>query len=181
VSVCQFISGCRPIGEICLQPSDCCGGLCVEEGTTGVLRCEKPQGCMPEGEVCWEGQSTNCCPSGPSGGTALCLDTVLSLQRCWGEGTPDNCVADGGTCAFADECCGGFCLPDGSGGFVCAAMCVQLGDSCTFDADCCEAGLCVGGSCTPNTGDCLPIGNECTAPADCCSGVCEGGYCVGPA
>ena len=135
---------------------------------------------MEAGEICWEGQSTNCCPSGPNGGQQLCLETVLGLNRCFDSDAVDNCVVEGGTCAFADECCEGLCIPDANGNLVCSPLCVQLGDACTADGDCCD-GLCVGGSCVPDFNDCVPIGGSCTLGSDCCSGICNDntGTCVG--
>jgi len=172
VPICQFISGCRPIGEICQQASDCCSALCEEYEGTGVLRCVKPGGCMSTGEVCQEGMSANCCPSGPDGGPQLCLPTVLGLSRCWGPDSTDQCIPDGQPCTFADECCGGLCLPDANGDYFCGSVCVPLGDTCTADADCCD-GICWGAVCIPDSSDCEPVGAECTTDDDCCSGFCD--------
>jgi hypothetical protein len=182
VPICQFVSGCRPIGEVCHDPADCCGELCQEYQGTGVYRCVKPAGCMSAGEVCWEGQSANCCPQGPSGGNQLCIETIMGVPRCWDEGTPSNCIADGQPCSFSDECCGGVCAPDENGNLVCGSTCIPLTGACTVDADCCDAGLCIGGSCSPNNNDCQPIGGACTEATDCCSGECDtvNGVCVGP-
>jgi len=147
---------------------------------TGVLRCEFEGGCLDPGELCWEGQPTNCCPSGPGGGMDLCLDTILGLQRCYTDGTDDECLDDGEPCAFGDECCNGVCSPDANGDLVCGS-CVPLQAACTSDYDCCE-GICDNGSCVPNYYDCTPIGQACTEDEDCCTGICDdaSGLCLGP-
>ena len=62
---------------------------------------------------------------------------------------------DRDSCTAGYECCGGFCVSDGMGGFTCADQgsgCSQIGDACTKDADCCDStDLCVGGFCSIST------------------------------
>jgi len=66
----------------------------------------------------------------------------------------DPCKVDTSKCETGDECCGGFCQPDGAGGFTCGSKpppCATEFEKCTTDADCCgsKAGLkCIGGRCT---------------------------------
>jgi hypothetical protein len=66
----------------------------------------------------------------------------------------DPCKADGASCVYGDECCGGYCqITANSGGkSVCASQttsCSQDGDQCTTAANCCNVGAqCVGGFCT---------------------------------
>jgi hypothetical protein len=174
VDACQAVTGCRPIGEVCTDSSDCCSADCQAEAGATVKRCLKPGGCMASGEVCWQGQSTNCCPSGPDGGNQLCDMTVLGVLRCYGVGTMAQCLADGQPCTFADECCSGFCLPDASGNLTCGAACVPITGACTADADCCD-GVCIGGVCTPSSHGCVPLGGQCTQSSECCSGACDTG------
>jgi len=65
----------------------------------------------------------------------------------------DPCKVDTSKCETGDECCGGFCQPDGAGGFTCGSKpppCATEFEKCTTDADCCgsKAGLkCIGGRC----------------------------------
>jgi hypothetical protein len=63
----------------------------------------------------------------------------------------DPCKADGMTCMTGDQCCGGFCEPNGPGGtLVCGPPkgCAGLQDKCTTAADCCnQPALCVNGFC----------------------------------
>jgi hypothetical protein len=173
VPVCQMLSGCRPIGEVCLKSENCCSGICTPYQDTGIMRCEFVGSCLQPGELCWEGQPTNCCPSGPDGGSELCHPTLLGLQRCFGEGTDEEggCIPEGLPCSFGEECCLGVCVPGPGDGLICGP-CVGIGGACTADADCCD-GLCVGGVCEPNYNDCEPIGAQCSADEDCCSGVCD--------
>jgi len=181
-SVCQHAPGCRSIGEICHENSDCCGDDCVEADVSGLMRCLKPAGCLAAGEVCGGsafGNSYNCCPSGPTGGSLLCLDTAIGITRCFGEGTNETCLPDGAECSFSDECCGGFCLPiDDTGTLVCGAQCVELGGTCTAHADCCDNMVCEDEVCQINPYECAPIGAACEEPEDCCSGDCLGGTCT---
>jgi hypothetical protein len=171
VPVCQTISGCRPVGEVCLDAGNCCSGTCEAYQETGIKRCEFGGGCLQPGELCWEGQPANCCPSGPGGGQDLCLETILGLQRCFTQGTENECLPGDSACAFGGECCSGVCTPDAGGDLVCTS-CVPLQGACTADPDCCD-GLCIGGTCEPNYNDCEPIGGDCTQDADCCSNICN--------
>jgi hypothetical protein len=179
--VCQFVSGCRPIGEICLDDADCCSAQCEADEGTGVTRCIKPGGCMDSGEVCWTGQAANCCPQGADGGQALCEPTILGVSRCFGEGTLEECIPDGEPCSFSDECCNGLCLPNADGELVCGSECVPADGECRADADCCD-GLCIDRTCSPNDTGCVPLGGECETQDDCCAGVCNPntGVCVLP-
>jgi hypothetical protein len=86
---------------------------------------------------------------------------------------PPNCLPDGAPCAFAEQCCNGFCLPDANGDLVCNPQCVPEGEICTADVDCCDDGICLNGTCQPNYADCLPLGDKCVAPDECCSNVCD--------
>jgi hypothetical protein len=56
----------------------------------------------------------------------------------------DPCEGLGSGCATGEECCSGFCRPDGDGGaLVCSnkpsGACSQDLESCTTNADCCDA------------------------------------------
>ena len=67
----------------------------------------------------------------------------------------DPCRADGTSCQSGDQCCNGYCEPNGTGGaLVCSntppsSQCSQLSDKCTTAADCCDkTNLCVNGFCS---------------------------------
>jgi hypothetical protein len=65
------------------------------------------------------------------------------------------CEQNGTTCSSGDECCTGFCRPDGEGGaYSCvpapAGACSEEFEKCTSNASCCQASegyTCVGGYC----------------------------------
>jgi hypothetical protein len=67
----------------------------------------------------------------------------------------DPCKGDGTSCTAGDECCNGFCQPNGAGGaLVCSnmgnsGMCSGETEHCDTSADCCdqENDKCVGGFC----------------------------------
>ncbi|HEY4104123.1 MAG TPA: hypothetical protein VGM44_09535, partial [Polyangiaceae bacterium] len=70
----------------------------------------------------------------------------------------DACAKDGSTCETGDECCSGYCRPDGSGMLVCGgkpAGCAMEFEKCTTAADCCPvAGAqvdCINGFCATST------------------------------
>jgi hypothetical protein len=70
----------------------------------------------------------------------------------------DPCRADGASCESGDQCCNGYCQPNGAGGaLVCSntppnAMCSMPQERCTNAGDCCDpSNLCVNGFCTANT------------------------------
>ena len=70
----------------------------------------------------------------------------------------DACQPDGNTCETGDECCSGYCRPDGSGKLVCGgkpAGCALEFEKCTTAADCCPVpGAdvdCINGFCATST------------------------------
>jgi hypothetical protein len=67
----------------------------------------------------------------------------------------DPCKADGQGCQHGDECCNGYCEPNGSGGaLVCSntppqGACSKPQEKCTTAGDCCDVtNLCINGFCT---------------------------------
>ena len=69
--------------------------------------------------------------------------------------TLDPCKADGMTCTSGDQCCNGYCEPNGQGGaLVCSntppnGNCSGTQERCTVSADCCDpTEACVNGFCS---------------------------------
>ncbi|HEY4120621.1 MAG TPA: hypothetical protein VGM56_22305, partial [Byssovorax sp.] len=70
----------------------------------------------------------------------------------------DPCKADGSSCETGDQCCNGFCEPNGQGGaLVCSnmshnGMCSMTNEKCTTSSDCCDQmnDSCIGGFCVQN-------------------------------
>jgi hypothetical protein len=70
----------------------------------------------------------------------------------------DPCKADGSSCETGDQCCNGFCEPNGEGGaLVCSnmshnGMCSMTNEKCTTSSDCCDQmnDSCIGGFCVQN-------------------------------
>jgi hypothetical protein len=67
----------------------------------------------------------------------------------------DPCKADGLGCTSGDQCCNGYCEPNGAGGaLVCSntppdTHCSQLSEKCTTAADCCDTtNVCLNGFCS---------------------------------
>jgi hypothetical protein len=67
----------------------------------------------------------------------------------------DPCKDQGKDCSSGADCCGGQCVKDASGKYVCGmppppGMCSQNGNSCKTSADCCDkTATCVDGFCQP--------------------------------
>ena len=66
----------------------------------------------------------------------------------------DPCRSDGSTCDTGDQCCNGYCEPNGAGGaLVCSnmppnAQCSKVQEKCQTAADCCDTtNMCVNGFC----------------------------------
>jgi hypothetical protein len=69
----------------------------------------------------------------------------------------DPCKPDGSSCMSGDQCCNGYCEPNGDGGaLVCSnappmSHCSMPQEKCTTAADCCDAtNLCINGFCAQN-------------------------------
>jgi hypothetical protein len=67
----------------------------------------------------------------------------------------EPCRADGQSCQSGDQCCNGYCEPQGDGGaLICANAppnnsCSAVGDKCVSAADCCDpTNRCVNGFCS---------------------------------
>jgi hypothetical protein len=62
------------------------------------------------------------------------------------------CKPNGSTCEAGFDCCEGFCLKNSEGVPVCSdkpAGCVDLGNACQGDADCCGQDVaCINGFCS---------------------------------
>ena len=66
----------------------------------------------------------------------------------------DPCRADGKSCETGDQCCNGYCQPDGAGGaLICSnkppmSMCSMVQEKCASRADCCDTtNVCINGFC----------------------------------
>jgi hypothetical protein len=182
--VCQFLGGCRPIGEICTEDWQCCSDILMTSGAT----CDEPvegSGCVAHSTV--EGLSTcadNLPPVGPAEPGEICLEgdgetvvhdccfeceqTIVGVWRCAGGGF--ECPGeDGGVPADGGDC--PTCIPDG--------------ELCRTSAECCSS------ICSPflnedtgetelRCGPCVETGGLCTTNGDCCSFVCTDGVCGEP-
>jgi hypothetical protein len=66
----------------------------------------------------------------------------------------DACKANGMSCQAGDQCCGGYCQPNGAdGGLICSStmpQCSAMYDKCTMNSDCCGAPdvTCINSVCT---------------------------------
>ncbi len=174
VRVCQPASGCRVNGDLCRKDSDCCGaagtGLpgdgnvtCEIDTGKAIGICRNPKSCNPQGNVCHYKEDNgytctvssarnDCCAA--VGNSGVCQLDVLGIPRCNGLGT--TCIAGGGTCSSAMDCCNQMpCVPDGTGLLRCynppgtgvdggvPSSCVPAGGPCSINGDCCKGSTCI--------------------------------------
>jgi len=121
-------------GLVCGHDAECCGGVCMANGTGCATTCSR--GMIPCGGHCIVGDSSSTCCIGPSGHGIAC---GANAECCGGV-----CVADGTGCA--QECapglklCGMSCLP-GAPSSTCCVGPYGHGIICGQDAQCCD-GIC---------------------------------------
>jgi hypothetical protein len=157
VLVCQPASGCKPVGDICLADSDCCGSTGLPGGSSKPVTCDMggggpvgicrlPMGCKPNGDVCKLAtmscnSSCDCC-AGNCETEDTCKQDNVGVPRCTGA----QCVGAGSSCASSADCCNGApCVPNPGGmpPFVCYAQsCVPVCGACTNNGDCCPGTAC---------------------------------------
>ena len=169
VMVCQPAQGCRILGDLCRQDSDCCGapgtGLpgdgnveCQKDEGAVLGVCRNPRSCSPQGNVChyredenYPCQSVssapnNCC--GDTGGQdGMCQLDAMGVPRCNGLA---DCVPRGEACSSSMDCCDNVpCVWNADAGqFQCYdppgdEPCVVAGGPCTVNADCCPPSTCI--------------------------------------
>jgi hypothetical protein len=162
VKICQPASGCRVVGELCLEDKDCCGGdstsdlpgagngSCDRPEGSFVGRCRNVQSCSPQGNICHFKDYSCSISSAPNkccdgvGNSGVCQLDPLGVPRCNGLGT--TCRAMGEECASADDCCDDApCVRDSAGVLRCTeeGSCASSGGSCTINADCCPGWTCL--------------------------------------
>ena len=191
VLVCQPVSGCHVVGDLCTKDGDCCGsaGLpggsgkpvtCVITAPSTVGVCRLPMGCKPDGDVCKLATSScnsscDCC-AGNCEVQDTCHQDNLGVPRC----APAQCVAAGGACASSASCCGGApCVPNPTAGgtppYICSGtQCIAACGKCTNNADCCPGTSCI----TPpgsTQGLCGPCGGSGSSGGSSSSGSSSGG------
>lgn len=75
---------------------------------------------------------------------------------------PLSCSEVPGNCDVHDNGCGG--------SIDCGECCVDIGESCTHDEDCCDSLWCDNGTCSDS---CRPSGDFCMQHNECCSETCD--------
>jgi hypothetical protein len=160
---------CRRHREPCIQPEDCCSGLCELKGE-GEGTC-KSSGCRVAHDAC--GRAKDCC-------SGVCLLSELGGGHCQ---PASGCSPAGERCTSGLSCCSGLCRPGPEAVRRCAvAGCRRLGEVCERSNDCCDkdpqscrtgdsaASRCLG---APGAFDvCQPGGAMCAVPEQCCSKLC---------
>jgi hypothetical protein len=147
------------LGEPCEDHTDCCSGLCVGAEEAGQGRCTDPREyfeypyCVPEGAFC------------------LNENDIPGLNQCC-SGVCTDCACVGGAPVCRElgdpDCASGCC---GSAVCVSSGCCLDRGDLCTANSECCS------GSCEDFYGDgnrycaCSAVGTPCKI-GSCCSQIC---------
>ncbi|HEU0115099.1 MAG TPA: hypothetical protein VFQ80_10505 [Thermomicrobiales bacterium] len=166
---------CKPEGETCDGPSQCCGGLCRNGVCTA---------CPGDLTAC----NGNCVDlQTDDRHCGSCEHACADGQRCVG----GNCVCDGTSCPRG--CCGG---PDGTtcqrgtddaacgiGGAACQSCgaCTTCdGTQCVNATACCgDTSSCQGGACVACAAGQRCQGGQCVCnAASCPNGCCNGATCV---
>ena len=204
-TVCQPAGGCRILGDLCRQNSDCCGGdqtACTLEGAGDVVctifdtkrglgTCSVPSGTnCPMPPVCTNSSEPGCSNSTciPEGDVCHCTQYDPKTGICvlnGGTPLPSGCSVN----SINSDCCGATgaskmaCRLDKVGVPRCFTVttCIPSGGSCATSADCCNGNVCVpdgNGHYVCGTTTCVPTGGQCTATSDCCSG--DGNVCIIP-
>ncbi len=152
----------QPVG--CQKDTDCAEGRICEAGACTWSEASAPT-CKETGETC--SVNGDCCNF--QGGDGYCVS--------------GNC-AD--ACSMGTDCLSGCCAPLASGQRACAPVeicsqpCVDSGQSCSVNGDCCNYrdghGFCVDGICADSC--------EMSTPEECFSGCCAelqgGDYACAP-
>ena len=220
VEICQPPSGCKPTGEICGIDDDCCGSANNKGGGNGSVtcakgtpdasagRCDNGTACRPAGAICKLATSScnaenNCCAGNVNQNPLVCQQDLNGIPRCTGVGqcldagvSPDGGSLVNKQCSSSADCCGLPCVPNPNGPppYICGTGCVQQGNKCTTNGDCCKGLPCTNGVCAfpspdggtltdggTTDGGCALYGQLCSVNGDCCNGVpCTNGRCVLP-
>lgn len=160
---------CKPEGDACANPSECCGGLC-RNGTCTAC----PGDLKPCNGACVDLQTNNrYCGD--------CATTCASGQRCQNA----SCVCDGRSCL--NGCCDGATCQRGTSDQACGdggAACQTCGACTVCDGTTCAAqsAVCCGAASVCQNGQCVACGQgqRCKGGACVCDGQsCAGGCCDG--
>lgn len=162
--------GCRDLGESCVGPSECVGGV------GGALDCVE----SPAGRICTHA----CDPVRPLVGCGAGL-YCARMGGCEGvcvAGEP-GALVDGDACAADLDCASLNCMDPGDGARRCLTPCVGGGGGC-LAAEACAAPAGACGGCVDASiliAD-RGLGEPCLEDGECASGACaeDLGYCTGP-
>jgi hypothetical protein len=165
---------CRPSGDPCLQPAECCSGLCGPDHACAT--CSAAADCPATSSPC----VLAACTGGACGTTFVAAGTVTAVSG----GGCAQIVCDGSGGAVSEDAAAGAPCDDGAGGHLCdggghCLACLPDGLSCAQASDCC-GGSCNQGICEPTQPMCRPDGQACAQFSDCCSGGCDQGICGPP-
>lgn len=177
-------ASCRPFGERCASPSDCCGGDCVGAVCT-------PRSCVEPAGTCTS--SFDCCSLNcrVADGISRCQDggvcasqtegCTRSSDCCSAECDAGSCSASSGGCRAANQRCeSNFnCCSNNCSNSLCVGdglPCLAAGELSSSNSRCCSTELDPNGRCRPLR-ICRPSGEPCAQGAQCCTLSCSAGHC----
>lgn len=196
---------CKLVAQTCTKSTDCCSANC----NTTTSTCDAPvSSCSAPATACNTGP--DCCTFSCIGGSCaakLCVADNLACatneECCGGSCVPDGAgggkcaplngtgpATSGNPCTLSTDCASKFC---NNGICTNPSFCVQQGDICSSNFDCCggvctiaggaTVGTCAAPASAPGVPGCAPSGTICGAPvgadaggpsctSTCCSRSC---------
>lgn len=131
---------------------------CLENCTNARVCLDESPVCRDLGEGCTQPE--------------LCCGFILGKGAC---GPADSCCKpDGTSCMSNADCCNINCIDGFCGGF----QCIEAGDDCEEDFECCTKRCEPDGTCADQA--CAPLQSACAFNVECCSGYCNLGDGTGP-
>jgi hypothetical protein len=154
---------CKPAGATCTGSTECCNLTCIG-GVCGATAClpdnANPPAACTSGAQCCSGVCTNSVCARAVGANDAGGTCAIAGDLCTATG-------DGG---YSDQCCSKLCTNGRCQ--IASSFCVQNGDICTSNGQCC------GGICSIATGATVGLCTQPPASASNCGGV-DGTVCNG--
>ena len=169
---------CYDMGDRCSDNSQCCNGVCNDEGVCALPSCSNSGQCSSNDQCCSSrvcGLEEVCTSCYNKDNNCLSSDQCCGALVCGTEAICVGCYSTGASCTSKDQCCG---EDDGA---ICrgGSCCFGDGGVCSTNEDCCSPFVCdTGGTCVQPS-ECRVAGvSGCSDDVDCCDdAVCSDSTC----